>query len=61
MGPIPPSMEEEANSKPRAIKWIDEGSEKNGKTNGLVTNKSSEDLTHKVAENLTPIETHKDA
>jgi len=61
MGPLPPPIEEQASSKPRAIKWIDEGSEKNEKKNGLVTNKSSEDLTHKVAANLTPIETHKDA
>lgn len=53
-------MEEETSSKPRAIKWIDEGSEKNEKKNALVTNKSSEDLSHKVVGNLTPIETHKD-
>lgn len=51
----------------RAIKWVDE--EEPSKTNiegkkdqkGLVTNKSSEDLVHKVAEDLTPIDVHKDA
>ena len=30
------------------------------KLKGLVTNKSEEDLVHKVAEDLTPIDTHKD-
>ena len=71
MGPIPPPNQEDTGpTKPRAIQWIDEApaakeapeqpaKEEQKKT--LVTNKSSEDLIHKKAEELTPIETHKDA
>ena len=43
----------------RAIRWVDEGGRKDARQNGLVTNKSSEDLVHKKTEDLTPVEAHK--
>jgi hypothetical protein len=61
MGPIPPPSQEEINPKQRAIKWYDEGVKtEEEKKKGLVTNNSCEDLVHKVAEELIPIDTHKD-
>jgi len=74
MGPIPPPNQEDPGpTKPRAIKWIDEAPPKSTSATDepptpkeeqkktLVTNKSSDDLVHKKAEELTPIDTHKDA
>ena len=58
VGPVPPAHEfNNADNKQvaRAIIWVDE----KGQQKGLVTNKSNEDLVHRVAEDLTPIETHK--
>ena len=76
MGPIPPPNQEDPGpTKPRAIKWIDEAPPKTTEAadvkpatpkeaeqkKTLVTNKSCEDLVHKKAEELVPIDTHKDA
>ena len=64
MGPLPqPNAEEEPPAIKPAIKWIDqqEGRTEEEVKKGLVTNKSSEDLNLKKLEDLTPVDTHKDA
>lgn len=65
MGPLPqPSTEDErVPARKAAIKWIDqkEGLSEEEKKRGLVTNKSSEDLNNKKAEDLTPVDVHRDA
>ena len=54
---------EEEIEKPRAIKWLDQlpNMSEEAKLKGLVSNKSNEDLVHKMEEDLTPIDTHKHA
>ena len=75
MGPIPPPNQSDDGAvptKPRAIKWIDEApqdsssapkdnDEQAKKRGSLVTNRSCDDLVHKKAEELSPVEVHKDA
>jgi len=61
MGPIPPPSEELGELITPAIKWLDlrENLTEEEKKKGLVTNNSREDLVHKVAEELVPIDNHK--
>ena len=64
MGPIPPPSADENPTKPRprALKWLDESAKTaEEKKKGLVTNNSKDDLVHKVAEDITPVDNHKDA